>query len=341
MIIANPLYDVVFKNLMEDNRIVTFFLETLLDETIEALEVNATEQTVALKAAEIQKKKKKGKSLGLGINLIRLDYVATIKVKSGGKKKVLIEIQTARNRVDVMRFRNYLAEHYKKADDVTVNGKPKQTPLPIITVYILGFDLDEIESPAVKVDRNYVDLITMSIIPTKSEFIEQLTHDCYVVQLNRIESRFQTRLERMLTVFEQHYFIDNTGTIKQYFPNDSNEAIIKEMVKVLHFTGNDPVSKKKMEDEREAERFLEVQFGEEWRKIMKQEEEIKVKDVQLGEKDKTIETQHVELEKMDKSLVEKDKSLEEKDRTIEDMDKAMDEMQQLIKKLQEQINHNE
>ena len=33
MIIANPIYDVVFEKLMEDERIVKFFIGTLLNET--------------------------------------------------------------------------------------------------------------------------------------------------------------------------------------------------------------------------------------------------------------------------------------------------------------------
>ena len=337
MIIANPLYDVVFKNLMEDNRIATFFLETLLEETIESLEVNTTEHTMQLKDPEMSKKKRKKKDIGFGINLIRLDYVATINLKSGGTKKVLIEIQKARNRIDVMRFRNYLAEHYKKADDLVINGETEKVPLPIITVYILGFDLIEIESPAVKVDRNYIDLITKCVIPKKSEFIEQLTHDCYVVQLKRIESRFQTRLERMLTIFEQHYFIDSAGMIKQYFPNDGNEAIIKEMVKVLHFTGTDPASKKKIEDERETERFLEVQFGEEWRKIVKQEAELKEKDVQLENQNKELEAKDKSIEAKDMALVENLRAIEEKDKALVEKDKTMDEMEKLIITLKEQI----
>ncbi len=44
----------------------------------------------------------------------RKDFIATIKTENGGYKKILIEIQKARNLIDLMRFRNYLAEQYKK-----------------------------------------------------------------------------------------------------------------------------------------------------------------------------------------------------------------------------------
>ena len=223
MIIANPLYDVVFKGLMEDNRIAIFFLETLLEESIESLVVKTTESTMQLKDPEMSKERWEKKGIQrLGIHLIRLDFVATIKLKSGGTKKVLIEIQKARKPIDVMRFRNYLAEHYKKQDKIFLDGKKKKVPLPIVTVYILGFTLPEIGAAAVKVDRNYIDLQTKNIIETKSDFIEKLTHDCFVVQLPRIESRFQTTLDRLLTVFEQRYFISDEETLKSYEPTASN-----------------------------------------------------------------------------------------------------------------------
>jgi hypothetical protein len=236
MIIANPLYDVVFKGLMEDNRIATFFLETLLEESIVSLEVKTTESTMQLKDPEMSKEKWEKKGIQrLGIHLIRLDFVATIKLESGGTKKVLIEIQKARKPIDVMRFRNYLAEHYKKQDKIVVDGKKKKMPLPIITVYILGFNLPEIEVAAVKVDRNYVDLQTKTIIDTKSDFIENLTHDCFVVQLPRIESRFQTTLDRLLTVFEQRYFIsDEEETLKVYEPYCENEPMINKIIDTLY-----------------------------------------------------------------------------------------------------------
>ena len=45
MVIANPIYDVVFKRLMEDNRIAKFFIGTLLEQVIESVEVQPQEFT--------------------------------------------------------------------------------------------------------------------------------------------------------------------------------------------------------------------------------------------------------------------------------------------------------
>ena len=306
MIIANPLYDVVFKNLMEDNRIATFFLETLLEETIEALEVNTTEHTMKLRNPEMSKEEWEKKGIErLGIQLIRLDFVATIKLKSGETKKVLIEIQKARKPIDVMRFRNYLAEHYKKEDEIVLEGEKIKVALPIITIYILGFILTEIEVAAVRVNRNYIDLQTKKVIETKSDFIEKLTHDCYVVQLPRIESRFQTTLDRLLTVFEQRYFISDNETLKRYEPDVENEPMIARIIDALYHSGADPEKRRELDEEREMERVLTLYMGEDSKKVQR------LLDL--------MQIQRREIEEMDKSLEEKDKSLKEKDKIIEDL----------------------
>ena len=322
MIIANPLYDVVFKGLMEDNRIATFFLETLLEESIVSLEVKTTESTMRLKDPEMSKEKWEKKGIQrLGIQLIRLDFVATILLKTGGTKKVLIEIQKARKPIDVMRFRNYLAEHYKKEGKIWLDGKKKKVALPIITIYMLGFNLPEIEAAAVKVDRHYIDLQTKSIIDTKSDFIEKLTHDCYIVQLLRIESRFQTTLDRLLTVFEQRYFISDEETLKSYEPTVDNEPMITKMVDTLYHRGADPKQRQELDDEREMERVLKVYIGEEGeenlRKLDESMETVRIQKIEIEEKDKSLEEQIKVIEEKDKSIEEKDKSLIEKDKLIE------------------------
>ena len=38
MIIANPIYDVVFKRLMENEKVAKFFIGTLFEQSIESIE---------------------------------------------------------------------------------------------------------------------------------------------------------------------------------------------------------------------------------------------------------------------------------------------------------------
>ncbi len=261
MVIANPIYDVVFKRLMEDNRIAKFFIGTLLEQTIESVEVKPQEFTFIKDLdqddPEVEKYIIQKIQERLSINVMRLDFVATIKTETGELKKVLIEIQKAKNQIDLMRFRNYLGEQYKKEDIVN----DKKVILPITTIYILGFKLPEIKESCIKIERNYRDLISKKIIDTKSDFVEKLTHDSYIVQVRRITNRYQTKLDKLLSVFEQTDFLDSTEITKE-FKHEADIEEVKIITDILHYSGTDPVEKKKLEIEQEAWRTVDALTGD-------------------------------------------------------------------------------
>jgi hypothetical protein len=289
MIIANPIYDTVFKRLMENERVAKFFIGTLLDEIVESVEVKPQEFTFVNEL--------------VGISVFRLDFIATIKTENGTLKKVLIEIQKARNHIDLMRFRNYLAEQYKKKDKV--GGE--ELALPITTIYILGFKLPEVETACLRVKRDYLDLINHKIVHKKSDFVEKLTHDCFIVQVERITDRYQTSLDKLLSIFEQNNFIDEKKTIKEYKHIVDDEAI-KISTDILHHSGTNPQERKLIEDEQEAWRTVNAAFENKEKEFLKK-----------------IEIIGKELEEKDKILVEKDKSLEEKDKIIEELLKKLNQ----------------
>ncbi len=260
MIIANPIYDVVFKKLMENDKVAKFFISTLLEQTIETIEVKPQEFTYTNELA--------------GLAVFRLDFIATIKTDTGEYKKVLIEIQKAKNPIDLMRFRNYLAEQYKKEDKIN----NENVVLPITTIYILGFKLPEIETPCIKVERNYKDLINKTTLLKKSEFVEKLTNDSFIVQVERITDRYQTRLDKLLSVFEQRNFTDDKEITKD-FAHEPDIDELKTMTDILHYVGTDPKERKQIEIEQEAWRTVNAMFEEKERKYQKE----------LAEKDKIIE----------------------------------------------------
>ena len=269
MLIANPIYDVVFKRMMENNRVAKFFIGTLLEQTIETVEVKPQEFTYTDEMAALA--------------VFRLDFIATLKTDSGEYKKVLIEIQKAKNHIDLMRFRNYLAEQYKK-EDVINNEK---VILPITTIYILGFKLPEIASPCLKVERNYWDLIDKKVIATRSDFVEKLTHDSFIVQVNRITDRYQTRLDKLLSVFEQTNFVDEKKIVKE-FTHTTDIEEVGIMTDILHYSGTDPGERRKIETEQEAWRTVEAMTEGLREKVMEQSKVIKEKDQALTEKDQAL-----------------------------------------------------
>lgn len=138
MIIANSIYDTVFKRLMGNNRVARFFVETLIDEPIESITVAKQEYTYFRQDEEAQEPLIPGLSLTrseirrMGISVIRLDFVATIRLPDGTFRNVLIEIRKAKTAIDLMRFCNYLAEQYKRKTRSNATEKQPGEPLPII-----------------------------------------------------------------------------------------------------------------------------------------------------------------------------------------------------------------
>lgn len=296
MLIANPIYDIVFKRLMENERVAKFFIGTMLNTTVESLEVRPQEFSYMDEL--------------IGIRLFRLDFVAVIQTKNGESQKVLIEIQKAKNRVDIMRFRNYLAEQYKKKDKV--DGKEK--PLPLTTIYLLGFKLPEVKTACVHVERQYKDLINDgAILNIKSGFIESLTHDSYVVQINRITGRYKTRLDKLLSIFEQAYFIDEKEVIKD-FPYDIDNDVLKIATDILHYSGADATTRKQLEVEQEAWRTIDAFFEDE-------REDLQQK-----------------LEKREQIIFEKEQEISEKDKELSEIQKALEAQAKLIEELQNKLN---
>ncbi len=316
MVIANPLYDVVFKRMMENDRVAKFFIGTLLDEIIETVQVRPQEFTYTNELALLA--------------VFRLDFIATIKTAEGASKKVLIEIQKANNLHDLMRFRNYLAEHYKR-EDIIDNGK---IILPITTIYVLGFKLPEIKTPCLKVERNYKDLSNNRNLLKRSDFVEKLTHDSYIVQATRITDRYQTRLDKLLSVFEQAYFIDNKKITKEFHHSvdEINELEdMKIMTDILHYSGTDPKEKEKIEIEQEAWRTVDAYLGN-----MKEKYKKNLQDYEKSLKD--IEQKDKELEEEKRKIEQKDKALEAERKKTEEQDKALEKQAKQIEELLKQIN---
>ncbi|MEM8525011.1 MAG: hypothetical protein AAGG68_10225 [Bacteroidota bacterium] len=297
MIIANPIYDVVFKRLMENERVAKFFISTMFSEKVISLQVKPQEFTYDDRLA--------------GLSVFRLDFIALIETETGEQKKILIEIQKAKNEIDLMRFRNYLAEQYKKQDLIN----EEKVTLPITTIYILGFKLPNIETACVKVERQYRDMINEAILEEKNDFIEKLPHDSYVVQARRITGRYQSRLDKLLSVFEQDHFVGDNEIIKEY-KHITDEEEVELMTKILHHSGTDPDTREEIEKEQEAWRTVNAMF-EEKEKTFK----------------KALTQKNKELLEKDKALNEKDKALSEKENVLEEQHKLIEELK---RKLEEQ-----
>ena len=298
MIIANPLYDVVFKYLLEDIDIARELLSTILSENITHLEVKPQETVTAV-------------SQDGSLRLIRFDFKATIEMPTGELKKVLIELQKMKQSYDVMRFRRYLGDNYSKEDSVILgDGTFVKMPLPIVTIYILGFKLPNLVNAAVKINREYKDILTGNIIVgVKEDFVELLTHDCYVIQVRRLPPATKSKLEQVLQIFNPQYITSDEHKLD--FTGDTNEALVQKMVNRLQRAIVSEEVRHNMDVEDEVYRMLERE------RKKGADEPAAEKDIIIAEKNQAISEQAQAISEQAQALSEQAQALSEKDQEIE------------------------
>jgi hypothetical protein len=315
MIIANPIYDVVFKYLLEDVEIARELLSTILGEEVQSVEVKPQETSTETSG---------------DIRILRFDFKAVIKKPNGEISKVLIELQKAKKAFDVMRFRRYLGDNYRKEDDVLNDkGDLEKRPLPIITIYFLGFPLNSIQSGVVKINREYRDVVTQEILDIKEDFVELLTHDSYLIQVRKLAKAARNKLERVLHIFSPIYQ-STTDKHQLDFQGDTNDPLVKKMVDRL----GRAIASEEIRDLMDVEDELDRIFDREMRK---KDEIIAEKEEIIAEKDKMLieEKKRAEEEKK-RAEEEKKRAEEEKKRAEEEIQKNL-ELQRQIEELKKQI----
>ena len=198
--IANPIYDSVFKYMMQNNKVCIILLGALLNREIIEVEVISNELIrVALKKFAV----------------LRLDFLAKIKNPDGTIETVSIELQKSEKSTEISRFRSYLASLYDtRANDIEVieytnrKGKTvkieKKNPYHIIAIYILGHPLDGIDEPVIYNLPNPVSATGEPIKnATANPFFNNLTHDTIIVQIPRLRKNVKSRVEEILDIFDQ------------------------------------------------------------------------------------------------------------------------------------------
>ncbi len=297
MLIANPIYDAAFKYLLDDSDIARRLLSVIIDEEIIELEVKPQEQLAF--------------SETLFVKVLRLDFKAIIKTKTGERKAVLIELQKGKYLIDIMRFRRYLGENYQREEEIRDEaGELKKQPLPIITVYFLGFRLGQVSAPIVRVNRIYTDVSTNETLQVRDEFIEQLTHDCLVIQIPRLPVKYQSRVERILSVFNQRYVMDNTNRLLDFPVQESDEQLIQDMSKRLNKATENEGVRNQIAAQEDFDEGIERFFR-------KQNIQIETIQKAIDEKDSVIERSQKAMHEKDSVIEQNAKAILERDRELE------------------------
>jgi hypothetical protein len=281
MLIANPIYDSIFKAAMQKKRLAKFFIGTLLEQ--EVLDVDFRPQETVYTDERNRPR------------IFRVDFAAIIKTDDGNSRKILIEVQKALVADDIWRFRRYLGEHYSMRD-----GDSNNDALPLVTVYILGFDMPDFPYPCVKVGREYIDLLNHRPIKERNKFLERVTHDSYVVQVGSIpDRRGQSRLEELLAIFEQKNFADPNKRTKS-FDGTLTDNGANAMLRELNYLITDPETQHELDMETEAIRVENLRLQPLQKQLKDKDAALAQKDAALAQKDAALAAALSEIDRMKK-----------------------------------------
>ncbi len=292
--IANPLYDVVFKGLMQDLESAKLLISAILEMEVLELEFKPQEYH-----SEVD-----------FFSIYRVDFKAKIKIEDGSHLIVLIELQKIKFYNQNFRFRRYIGNQYANKDNMIGNE-----PIPIITIYLLGHHLQVHENiPIIRVKRQYLVHGTQEILKDKEPFIEGISHDAIVIQIPAIKKKKgkKTDLEKILSIFDvaMMRFIEFD---EKDFPI-SHYSLLKRLLKI----SQDTETKKLMDvedDFLDELRIREESYEELQTKLIEEKKRAEEEKKRAEEKDILLMNEKQRISNMIESLRNKGFS----DNDIEDM----------------------
>ena len=300
--VANPLYDAVFKYLMEGNRIAKTILSALLKKKVIDVKIRRNEY------ANLTRRE--------SISMFRIDFAATVLDEDNQPHLMLIELQKTWLPTETLRFRRYLALQYNNEENMRKEEHGKYA-IPMVAIYLLGHCVGEIEEPVIYVNHhayNYDGKKVEAGIP--DPFVESLQHDSIIVQIPLLHGRVNNRLEKVLCLFDQTNVADNKKVIKVDDKQFEGDNDMEYIVRRLQSAAADPDMRYQMNAEDEFFKELEARDS----LIMEKDGQLKEKDGQLKEKDEM-------LRKMIKGMQENGMSLDE---IAKMLNKTVDEVKQIL-----------
>ena len=336
--VANPIYDCVFKFLMEDERIAKTVLSALLKKEVVSVEMRRHEHP------NVTRDK---------ISMFRIDFAAQVKEDDGTVRLILIELQKTWVDTETLRFRRYLAAQYNAEENMVKDGELKGYAVPMIAVYLLGHRVGDIDKAVVYVTHNAFDYDGKVVEGGMQDpFINSLIHDSIIVQIPLLHGKINNRLDRVLSVFDQS---QRDAKNQQIVCLDEKEyAGDSDMMYILHRLGlaaMDADVRQEMNDEDEFYSVLEArdtqvmklneQLTEKRRQLNEKNAQLNEKNAQLNEKNAQLNEQKVQLSEKTVRLAEAEAQLKEQKKQVKAMVKAMISNGMTIQAVAKMMNKSE
>ena len=299
--IANPIYDSVFKFLMEDERVARTILSALLKIDIVKTEVRPHEYSNVERDS---------------LSVFRIDFAATVREADGTEHLLLVELQKTWVGTETLRFRQYLGRQYSEVNNMRIveneNGRKRSYGIPMVTIYLLGHCVGDIEEPVLYVRRKGYDYYGNEVTKGLPDpFVDSLTHDAVIVQIPLLHGQVNNRLDKVLSVFDQTRITDKEQKDTQTLTlEDDNYDGDDEMMRIVHrlvMAAADQRLRRDMDVEDEFFSILEQNETE----IQLQKKQIAKQTEQLQEQSEQLEQQTAQLEQQTAQLEQQSAQLEQ------------------------------
>lgn len=306
--VANPIYDTVFKYLLEDQRIAKTILSALLKREV---------VSVTPRPHEYTNKERNN------ISMFRIDFGAEVRQDDGSLKLVLIELQKTWLETETLRFRQYLGTHYADPNNISKEDNQEGYAIPMVAVYVLGHRVGDIEEPVLYVNHESYDYngnVVTKGLPNK--FVDSLVHSSIIVQIPLLRGQLNNRLDKVLSVFDQRMKDkDNQQVINIDEANYENDSDMLYIIDRLIKASCNAKVRKEMTVEDEFFSVLEnrdtaimmrdKRIAEQDNKIAEQGSKIVEQDNMIAEQGSKIVEQGNKIAEQGSKIVEQDNKIAE------------------------------
>ena len=295
--IANPIYDTVFKFLMEDDHVARVLLSALLKKNVVKTERRRHEYANTNRDE---------------ISYFRIDFAATVEDENSVQTLMLIELQKTWLPSETYRFRQYIGQQYANKENIKKDGNGNNVGIPMVAVYLLGHCVGDIETPILYVNHRYEDYDGNEVKKGLPDpFVDSLKHESVIVQIPLLHGHVSNRLEQILSIFDQsNVSKEDRQTI---LIDDSEYPENSEMQYVI---------KKLMMASASADLRRQMDVEEEFFS------EIDSRDAKLKALGKKVDEQKQALEQKDKKLDEQNQKLNEQNQKLNEQNQMIRSMAQ-------------
>lgn len=283
--VANPIYDSVFKYLMEDERIARTILSALLKKEVVEVQIRRNEYTNGYRD---------------NISMFRIDFGARIREADGSLRLILIELQKTWLETETLRFRQYLGAQYANPENMVHEEMRPPYGIPMVAVYILGHRVGKIDVPVLYVNHKSYDYEGNEVTQGLPDpFVDSLVHDSIIVQIPLLHGQINNRLEKVLSVFDQtNKEKDNRQLVELDDTNYADDADMQYILHRLIMASADAQLRQDMNVEDEYFQAIEDRDTA----IMSRDKVIKEKDQQISQQNQQISEQSQQISQKDQQL---------------------------------------